>query len=431
MDEVTLSDYRCFHSEQQVRLAPLTILVGENSTGKTSFLAMVRALWEVAYQDAIPDFKAPPYDLGSFDEVAHHRGKRGGRTETFDAGFRATEDSHNDQDPICFDVTFARLGSAPVPVRRRVSRGMVSVEATQTGDMFEVTFETANGSWRTERRIPLGSGDSLLTPMLVAEHDLHDIRRECKIADGDMADILSLVHLPHRSAGQPYAGAPVRSKPRRTYDPARPVRDPEGDYVPMYWADVFFRDRQTWNDLKERIEAFGKAAGLFDEVSVRSLGAKASEPFRLEVRRFGSRLKGPPRNLIDVGYGVSQVLPVLTELLRPDAAPILLLQQPEVHLHPRAQAALATLLCATADRHRRLIVETHSDYLIDRVRTEVRDGTAGAGIQPEDVSILYFERTELDVTIHSMSVDANGNVVGAPDSYGKFFMEETRRSIGL
>ena len=121
---------------------------------------------------------------------------------------------------------------------------------------------------------------------------------------------LALVHLPHRSAGQPYAGAPVRSKPRRTYDPARPVRDPEGDYVPMYWADVFFRDRETWNDLKERIEAFGKAAGLFDEVAVRSLGAKASEPFRLEVRRFGNRLKGPPRNLIDVGYGVSQVLPV-------------------------------------------------------------------------------------------------------------------------
>ena len=76
-------------------------------------------------------------------------------------------------------------------------------------------------------------------------------------------------------------------------------------------------------------------------------------------------------------------------------------------------------------------METHSDYLIDRVRTEVRDGTASAGIQPEDVSILYFERTELDVTIHSMSVDANGNVVGAPDSYGEFFMEETRRSIGL
>lgn len=88
-----------------------------------------------------------------------------------------------------------------------------------------------------------------------------------------------LVHLAHRSAGQPYAGAPVRSKPRRTYDPARPVRDPEGDHVPMYWADVFFRDRKTWKDLKERIEAFGKAAGLFDEVAVRSLGQRQANRF--------------------------------------------------------------------------------------------------------------------------------------------------------
>ena len=95
------------------RLAPLTILVGENSTGKTSFLAMVRALWEVAYQDAIPDFKAPPYDLGSFDEVVHHRGKRAGRTETFGAGFRATVERPRQSRPDLLrrDIRQTRLGT--------------------------------------------------------------------------------------------------------------------------------------------------------------------------------------------------------------------------------------------------------------------------------------------------------------------------------
>ena len=107
-----------------------------------------------------------------------------------------------------------------------------------------------------------------------------------------------------------------------------------------------------------------------------------------------------------------------------------LLQQPEVHLHPSAQAALGSLFCSiVADRRRQIIVETHSDYLLDRVRMDVRDKKTT--LRPEDVSILFFERDELDVKIHSIGVDEHGNILNAPPSYGRFFMEETRRSIGL
>jgi len=49
MDQITLKNFCCFRDEQKARLAPLTLLIGENSTGKTSFLAMLRALWDVAY----------------------------------------------------------------------------------------------------------------------------------------------------------------------------------------------------------------------------------------------------------------------------------------------------------------------------------------------------------------------------------------------
>lgn len=69
MDEITLKNFRCFREEQTARLAPLTLLVGENSTGKTSFVAMIRALWDVAYGRRAPNFKEEPYDLGSFDEL--------------------------------------------------------------------------------------------------------------------------------------------------------------------------------------------------------------------------------------------------------------------------------------------------------------------------------------------------------------------------
>ena len=132
----------------------------------------------------------------------------------------------------------------------------------------------------------------------------------------------------------------------------------------MYLADVFTRRNRVWAELKRRLQEFGKAAGLFDEISIKRLGQRDSAPFQIQIRKSGGNLKGPLRNLIDVGYGVSQALWVITELLRPDAPPLFLLQQPEVHLHPSAQAALGSLFCQIAGNERQIIVETHSDHLL-------------------------------------------------------------------
>ena len=172
---------------------------------------------------------------------------------------------------------------------------------------------------------------------------------------------------------------------------------------------------------------------MFDEIQVRSFGRSDGDPFQIQVRKHSGpksrRRKGPWRNLIDVGYGVSQALPVLTELLRPDGPTMFLLQQPEVHLHPQAQAALGTLFCQVASGGKQIIIETHSDYIIDRVRMDVRDGKTG--LRPEDVSILYFEPGDLAVKIHSITIDDYGNLDGAPTGYRQFFSDELTRSIGL
>ena len=210
-------------------------------------------------------------------------------------------------------------------------------------------------------------------------------------------------------------------------------QDPGGNHIPSYLASVARRDTDQWRALKCRLEDFGSASGLFDEINLRTFGRSDGDPFQVQVRKHSGhksrRRKGPWRNLIDVGYGVSQALPVVTELLRSDGSTMLLLQQPEVHLHPQAQAALGTLFCEAAAGGRQLVVETHSDYIIDRVRMDVRDQTTG--LKPEDVSILYFEPGDSAVKIHSIRIDGGGNVLGAPVSYGNFFMDEVNRSIGL
>lgn len=433
MDEITLHDFRCFHGEQTARLAPLTLVVGENSTGKTSFMAMIRALWEIAHNHSVPDFKEEPYDLGSFAEIAHHRGGRGGRADSFEAGFRVGKGEAPSRGPYRFDATFRQIGTAPIPVIRRASNESVSVMVEQENGSARFTATTANGRWEDDIDAPWrGSPDETsLVPMYVFGMGLRRARQredEDQPSEEDWNAIRRLLEFSFgRGEIRPFASAPVRSRPRRTYDPARPARDPEGDYVPMYLAHLFrHQNKREWNTLKDKIEAFGNAAGLFDELSIKSLGVRESEPFQVRVRKLGNRSKGPWRNLIDVGYGVSQVLPLITELLRSDAPSTFLVQQPEVHLHPSAQAALGSLFCEVAKDHQ-LIVETHSDHLINRVFMDVRDGVGP--LKPEDISILYFERQELEVCIHSLCIDQDGNVMQAPPSYGRFFMEEVDRAL--
>ena len=457
MDEITLKNFRCFREEQTARLAPLTLLVGENSTGKTSFMAMIRALWDAASWDRVPDFKEDPYDLGSFDEIAHHREAKGSRAATFEAGFNIApraihgkrQNANTNAPPYRLEVTFKKRGTVPGPVKMRFSHEGVWVDVYLKDQSWQVSFGTSRGTWKFSVTFPdlkITGYESNLSPFLYPislrtrgsigdrenESEPISLQGSGPPTDKDWELIDQLVDTYQQRSldyysRQPYASAPVRSKPRRTYDPSRTTRDPEGDYIPMYLADVYSQNKEQWNKLKDALEEFGQVSGLFDEILVKPLGNKESGPFQVQIRKYGKRVKGPQRNLIDVGYGVSQVLPVITELLRPDAPSMFLLQQPEVHLHPSAQAALGSFFCQVAKPERQLVVETHSDHLLDRVRMDVRDGTAA--LKPNDVSILFFERKDLDVHIYSLRIDEEGNIEGAPDGYRNFFLEETARSL--
>ena len=453
MDQITLKNFRCFRGEQTARLAPLTLLVGENSTGKTSFLAMIRALWDVAFVQPHSDFKEAPYDLGSFDDIAYYRGGRGGRTTTFEAGFNISSISTRGKKrrrvtnghSYRFAVTFKKKGTVPALVKMRLARNDVWSEIKVGEKALQAEFGTARGAW--------GIPNVLSGPAVADAHIAFILSfvafsrahgdQEGKVnilqgsnlpTDDDVEQLRKLADdFRHRDwdyyGERPYASAPVRSKPHRTYDPARTTRDPGGDHIPMFLAGMYSQNKEKWETFKAALENFGQKSGLFDEIVVKPLGKREGGPFQVHIKKYGRRAKGPQRNLIDVGYGVSQALPIITELLRPDASPVFLLQQPEVHLHPSAQAALGSLFCQIAANRRQLIIETHSDHLLDRVRMDIRDGKTS--LKPEDVSILFFDRGDLDVTIHSLRIDKEGNIQGMPPNYRRFFLEETKRSLGF
>ncbi len=93
--------------------------------------------------------------------------------------------------------------------------------------------------------------------------------------------------------------------------------------------------------------------------------------------------------LTDVGFGVSQILPVLVLLYYVPEDSIVLMEQPEIHLHPSVQSALADLMLAVAEHRRvQIIVESHSEHLLRRFQRRVAEGTVASS----DL-MLYFVRT--------------------------------------
>jgi len=342
MGHVFFEGIRCFYSRQEVPLAPVTILVGENSSGKSTALALIRLVGDLVF-GRNPGFNEEPFLLGAYDQIASFQGEASRRS--------------------AFTI------------------GWCSEEGTATG------------------------------------HFIAD-RGQPRLKESDRSDEYGTLGLiPPR----PYAFAPVRTRPLRTYDPIKGAVSPEGDHVPLILATL--ARSSDWQVLASALESFGRHSGLFTAVEVRQLGSSESDPFQIQIHIGGKAV-----NLIDVGYGVSQILPIVVDCLRGEEGGIFLLQQPEVHLHPRAQAELGSFLAVLAkQQNKRFVIETHSDYIVDRIRMDIRDKK---GITPEDVALLYFERKNGEATIHRLELDEQGNILNPPPGYRSFFLEEERRFLG-
>lgn len=386
MDRVFFEGIRCFPSRQEVPLAPLTVLVGENSTGKSTVLALIRLAWDVLRGEEL-DFNEEPFLLGAYHQIASSVGQEAQRGK-FAIGWKTEIGScegefvEHDGQPTLKQCLF----ETP-PYKLDISYSPV----TREEDTFSVEGPMEEGEG-------LDRAMDLVSEIAAMREQLHGLAR-------------------------PFAFAPIRPRPRRTYDPVKRAVSPEGDHVPLLLASSALRRSNEWQQLVGALETFGKHSGLFTRVDVRQLGDSEGDPFQIQIH-----LGGKVVNLIDVGYGVSQVLPIVVDCLRGEGGGTYLLQQPEIHLHPRAQAELGSFLGVLAkQQNKRFVIETHSDYLVDRIRMDIRDKK---GITPDDVALLYFERKNGEATIHRLELDGQGNILNAPPGYRSFFLEEERRFLG-
>ena len=431
--ELILKDVRCFQDEQRGNLRPITLLVGENSTGKTTFLGCYRALHRLLSGRGVDrwgvDFNEEPFLMGSFRDIVRSRRGPDGRIGEFTIGLSiAPPGRHSLADRLL--VTFSEEGSQPVVSSADFRFGPESYLKVRQGDNGTI-FEVPDHQVESAIRIPrlnlsapefeiefFASPDSDVQPILDYLAAVRKTKTKEKRGKGtDLFDI------GRGELSEMIPVAPLRSKPKRTYDPVREVMSPEGEHVPMLMMRLDHSEKGHWASLHDDLVRFGRESGLFMDVKVKRHGRQMSDPFQLQVKvRSGSHA-----NLMDVGYGVSQSLPILVQAMDAKRCTFLL-QQPEVHLHPRGQADLASLFVESCrKRKNRFLIETHSDYIVDRIRISVRKGA----LKPEDVSILYFEPRGNAVTIHNMTLDGAGNLEGAPGGYRDFFLTEADRLLGF
>ncbi len=403
--EIRLHDFRCFHAKQSVSLAPLTLLLGENSTGKTSFLAAARAIWQTAFRILQPNFREEPYDLGSFSEIVHTPNQEEVKPSSFEIGFTG----HLGEHLIDFDVTFESQGAEPCPSIVSLKSNNEWIELPwPIQECFTMEMGTSRGAWRfqTTEKAPhlepkgpsfyywsnalywLMSGTTGIDEFHERIENLDD--DNIPITNEDLDSLKKLVNWPICFHPEDiFASAPIRSKPLRIYDPIAHLPDPTGTHVPAHLAGLY-GDHDQWSQIKGKLDRFGNDSGLFHEIDIKRFEELEGAPFKLEIRQAN----GNKRNLIDVGYGISQVLPVIYELFRKGGPSMFLFQQPEVHLHPNAQAALGSLFCEIATSGRQAMVETHSDYILDRILLDIRDKTTT--LTASDVSISSNQEVRSD-----------------------------------
>ncbi len=218
--------------------------------------------------------------------------------------------------------------------------------------------------------------------------------------------------------------APIRSKPKNIYTVYKTSYSPEGEHTPFLLKTIL-EQKEVKNNFLKLIKKFGKNSGLFDDIKIKKYEKTPAAPFSIQVK-IGNRLL----NLDKVGYGVPQSLPLIIELFNRPKNSGFAIQQPEVHLHPKAQAAFGDLIFDLAEaENKQFLIETHSDYTIDRFRLNYRKSKKKPKIKSQ---VLFFEKDNNQNRVYPIEIMDNGEYAdNQPDSFQDFFIKEEMALLGL
>lgn len=430
LTHLKLENFKIWRSTGPIRLAPITLLLGTNSSGKSSLIQSLLLIRQtVKGDDPNLDLNLgnPDADdsvtLGQFKDVLCRHGASNESTSANQVGieFRWSDQGDALKSTLfsaryqkgtagSAELSFLRLGKdgQGFSVQRRMAGIYRLSLATQTKSLGQsadfrpqrsFAFSTATFNKLGARAESIRSIGPALLDELSRIIYLGPLRRLAQ------RDYVWAGRMPAHIGddGAKAVDALIASGVARQLALKRKKEIP---------ADAQLFD-QTVHWLKEM--------NLADGLSIRALGGSARYALMIEN-------DGQASNLKDVGVGVSQVIPVIVAALFAKPGHIVIVEEPESHLHPLAQSKLAELFARVSkERNVQFIVETHSEHLFRRMQTLI----AKQDIKPNEAAMYFVERKGTVARLLPLNLDDFGRVLNWPPGFFGDAMGETREQARL
>jgi len=428
---IYVDNFREFY-DTTVPLDKINFLVGENSTGKTSILKLIDLFSSSDFWFS-GNFRTENVDFSYYGDVNSNTKNSRGITK-IGIMYRGDESEGSHYSAVLLTIVAGsnnktilksiraahETSELDIQVRKRVGY-KINNESNFKAEMFEdwcrLDGDTTGFKLvKKELKQYMNNSPYFLVNILMNDNrviqDNNDIEKEIR----PFVDTIS-----------PFTWiAPIRIKPQLTYDGNVYDYSSDGAHAPYLLKTIMGkRGNQNTKRIISVLQEFGKESGLFDSVSVKKFSNQGNSPFSIEVITGGVK-----REITNVGYGVSQVLPIVIEVLNHDAYRFAI-QQPEVHLHPRAQASLGSFFFKMVEQYSaRFTIETHSDFIIDRFRQRMsKNKFSSKGVSSQ---VLFFEHVDGENKVHSIKIEDDGSYSeDQPESFRKFFFNEELKNISI
>jgi predicted ATPase len=381
---LALKNFKCF-KEVDISFSKITLLTGENSSGKSSLIYGLLA----ALQSINPIGESFPYYLSLNGKYINMGGFK-------DVSFNHILNNHLGIDINLNEEEFQTIWSYDVLSKSPI---LNYLNIPNLGEVKQKDDRTYN----INLKLPESTNE--LDKEFYSSLNKNDFP---EIVEGILDELN--IHLSSFNFISSF-----RFHPDRTY--YQSLANNMVDRFGVGYIDQILR----WNDNQSR-ELLDFVSILQDLKILYNIKSYKLSGGRFEIR-VKVKNKSKWESLPDVGFGISQFLPIIVADLQLSNNSTLIMSQPEIHLHPSVQANLSDYLVKQVkERNKNYIVETHSEYLLNRMRLLIVKGE----IKPEDVAVYYFENSVKDGSIaHRIEFTKDGQILNAPKGFFETYMIDT------
>lgn len=428
---IHIKNFKAWADSRKIRLAPLTIFCGNNSSGKSSlaqFMLMLKQTVESYDRQRVlhlGDDEAM-IDLGTYKELVfnHDTEQRLEFSFDFDAipHVKVVDAVKQENKGVFSNLKF----EAQVSYDRKSSKIQLDhFKYTLTnGEDISFLLQADQGGYRLDSENYHTVRQKGRAWKLPAPENFFGFPDEA-IAYYQNTGFLNDLSLAIKNLFKSiYYVGPLREHPERFYQFSGEEPPDVGSKGKLAInALLAARERKIARGFKARTEGFEaliarwlKQMGLIDSFAVRPISEGRKE---YEVR-IKIQSSAPEVLITDVGFGISQVLPVLVQCFYVQPNSTLFFEQPEIHLHPSVQSHLGDLFIEATKarekgkpRNTQIIVESHSEHLIRRIQRRIAEDV----IKPEDIALFFIRQQKGKAVIEEMNLDIFGNITNWPENF--------------